>query len=361
MEQSRSCGLLASALGLLSGLLTACGASTPYTHRFVDTEVGVVDAVGAPRDTEYTATAEVEREQIRVAVFERSLCDKLKMKVVHRVDETLRGDEVISRAPPTTIQKAAGKDGVVVCNERWARNVWVALRVGDQTFRLGAPSARGEVVTNLSTEMKQSLYGEKPASEAIVVVNGVDVGKVSLSAYASHESRVTALLDELRGILEKDDGKLTPAEIGRSYELYEQLDQLDTGNDARIAGIRKRFLELVYMRKQREATENLKRNVAALNEAKNLLPGIASGLIPPYVVSAVQGGLTTTDALLWARGEVALALRQYPALCAGGPFSWNRLSGGDYAPRARLAFSYLRFAYDDPFQAEVQGLCTRNR
>jgi hypothetical protein len=359
VEQSRSYGLQAIALGLFTGLTAACGASTPFTHRFVDTDVGVVDVVGAPRDTEYIATAQAEREVIRVGVFERSLCDKLKMKVVHRVDETLRGDEVVSRAPPTTIQKAVGKDGVVPCNERWARNVWVALRIGEQTFRLGAPSERGEVVANLSAELKQSLYGENTASEAIVVVNGVDAGKLALAGYASHETRLNALLDEQRGLLGKEEGTLTATEIGRSYELYEQLDQLDTGNDARIAGLRKRFLELVYMRKQREATENLKRNVAALKDAKNLLPAITTGLVPPYVVSAVQGGLTTTDALLWARGEAALAVRQYPALCAGGPFTWNRLTGGDYSPKARLAFSYLRYAYDDPFQTEVQGLCSR--
>jgi hypothetical protein len=347
-----------AALATVSSLMAGCGGAA-ITHRFVDTDVGVVDAFGAPRDTEYQATAEAERNQIRVAVFERSYCDRLKMKVVHRVDETLKGNEVIARDPPTTIQKALGKDGAVPCNERWARNVWVGLRVGDQTFRLGAPGPRGEVVTDLSAEMQQSLYGETPASEAVVVVNGVDAGKVSLAGYASHETRVNALLEELRTILAKDETKLSKEDIAKSYELYEQLDQLDTGNDARIAGLRKRFLELVYQRKQHEATDNMKRNIAALNDAKNILPSLAAGIVPPYVFSAVQGGLTSTDALLWARGEVALALRQYPALCAGGPFGWGKLAGGEYAPKARLAFSYLRYAYDDPFQSEVQGLCGR--
>jgi hypothetical protein len=336
----------------------ACGGA-PIEHRYVDTEVGTTEAYGAPHDTEYTATAEAEREQIRIAVFERSLCDRLKMKVLHHVDETVQGDKVISREPPTTTQQAMGKDGVIPCNERWARNVWVALRIGDQTFRLGAPSARGEVVANLSADMKQSLYGEKAPSEAVVVVNGVDAGKVSLAGYASHEGRIDTLLDELRTLLGKEESQLTKADIGRSYELYEQLDQLDTGNDARIAGMRKRFLELLYTRKQHEATENMKRNIVALNEAKNILPTLAAGLVPPYVVSAVQGGLTSTDALLWARGEVALALRQYPALCTGGPFGWARLGGGDYAPKARLAFTYLRYAYGDPFQTDIRDLCTR--
>lgn len=340
-----------------SGATAACGGGA-ITHRYVDTEVGTVDALGAPHDTEYVATAETEREQIRIAVFERSLCDKLKMKVVHHVDQSVQGAKVISSEPPTTIQRAAGVDGVVPCEERWARNVWVALRVGDQTFRLGAPSARGEVIANLSAELKQSLYGENAPQEAMIVVNGVDAGKVSLAGYASHETRINDLLDELRGILSKDDDKISKAEIARSYELYEQLDQLDSGNDARIAGLRKRFIEVVYQRKQHEATENMKRNIAALNEAKGVLPALVAGAVPPYVVTAVQTGTTSTDALLWARGEVAVALRQYPALCAG-TFGWGRLGGDGYAPKARLAFSYLHYAYDDPFQSEVRALCAR--
>jgi hypothetical protein len=167
------------------------------------------------------------------------------------------------------------------------------------------------------------------------------------------------LLDNFRAILAKEEASLTKEDIARSYELYEQLGQLDTGGDARIAGLRTRFLELLYQRKQHEATENLRRNIGALNEAKNLLPALAAGMVPPFVTSAVQGGLTSPEALWWARGEVALALRRYPALCSPTPFAWNRLTGGDYAPTTRLAFSYLRFAYDDPFQGEVRTLCSR--
>jgi hypothetical protein len=339
-------------------VLAGCG-SRAFTHRYVDTEVGVTDAYGAPHGTEYAATAETQREQIRITVFERSQCDRLKMKVIHRVDETLQGDQVISREPARQMQLPAGKDGVVSCDERWARNVLVGLRIGSQTFRLGAPSPRGEVIANLSGELKQSLYGEPAPSVATVVVGGMDAGTISLEGYTSHEARVTGLLDNFRALLAKDEPSLTKEDIARSYELYEQLGQLDTGGDARIAGLRVRFLELLYQRKQHEATENMRRNIGALNEAKNLLPGLAAGMVPPFVMSAVQGGLTSPEALWWARGEVALALRHYPGLCAPQPFAWSRLKGGDYAPTTRLAFSYLRFAYDDPFQNEVRGLCGR--
>ncbi len=349
--------LTAWTFGVL-GIVAGCGGGA-ITHRYVDTEVGYTDAYGAPRGTQYAATAEAEHELIRITVFERSECDKLRMKVVHRVDQAVRGDKVVSEEPATTVQLPAGAEGVVPCNERWARGVWVALRIGEQTFRIGMPNERGEVQANLAGELKQSLYAEAAPSSATVVVNGVDAGTVSLAAYTSHEARVTRLLDELRAILSKDDAAITKEDIAHSYELYGQLGQLDTGGDARIEGLRVRFLEVVYQRKQKEATEHLKRNIAALNEAKNLLPAITAGAIPPYVAAAIQGGLANPDALLWARGEAALALHRYPALCGPAPFTWSRVGVTDYAASTRIAFSYLRFAYDDPFQTELRGLCGR--
>ncbi|HVU04119.1 MAG TPA: hypothetical protein VHE30_20315 [Polyangiaceae bacterium] len=340
------------------GFLTLCCGGGPITHRYVDTEVGVTDAYGAPQGTEYSATAETEREVIRITVLERSHCDKLKMKVISRVDQSVRGDKVVSQEPAKQMQLPAGKDGTVPCNERWARNVWVGLQVGTETYRLGMPSPLGEVRANLAGKLQQSLYADGAPSEATVVVNGVPAGKVSLAGFQSHETRVAVLSDELKAILGKDDAAITKDDISRSYELYEMLNRLDTGDDARIAGLRVRFMELLYQRKQKEATEHLKRNLKALDEAKGLLGTIGQGLLPPYVLSAVQGGLTSPEALFWARGEAALAVRNFPALC-GSPFTWNALSPSAYPPVTRLAFSYLRFAYDDPFQTEVRGLCAR--
>jgi hypothetical protein len=343
---------------LAFGLLALACASGAVTHRYVDTEVGGAVAYGAPQDTQYAATAETEREVIRITVFERSQCDKLRMKVIQRVDQSIRNDKVITAEPAKQMQIAAGKDGVVPCNERWARNVWVGLKIGNQTYRLGTPSPRGEVIANLAGEIRQSLYAENAPSEATVVVGGVDAGKVSLASYTSHEARTNALLDEFRAILAKDEAALTKEDIVHSYELYEQLGQLDTGGDARISGLRMRFLELLYQRKQHEATENMKHNLKALADAKGLLPTVGAGMVPPYMLSAVQGGLVNPEALWWSRGEVALALRHYPALC-GSPFTWGQITPGSFPPATRLAFSYLRFAYDDPFQSEVRGLCSR--
>ena len=343
---------------LIAVLLVGCGRGS-ITHRNVDTVVGTTDAYGAPRNTRYSAYAETERDVIRITVFEQSECDQLKMKVVQRVDETVRNGEVIGREPAKQIQIADGTSGVVPCAERWARNAWVALRVGGQTFRLGAPSERGEVIANLSGALKQSLYAEPPSAQAVVVVNGVEAGAVSLAGLNLHEKRVNDLVDQLSAILAKDEGTLTKEDITRSYALYDQLGQIDTGSDARVSGVRTRFIELLYQRKLRDATEHLKKNIAALNEAKGIVPLVAAGQVPDGVLTAVKGGELSPEAIWWARGEVASALHRYPALCGPTPFGWGRLASGDYAAPSRLAFSYLRYAYSDPFLAEVQRLCSR--
>jgi hypothetical protein len=221
------------------------------------------------------------------------------------------------------------------------------------------PSPQGEVIANLSGELRQSLYAEPPSSEAVIVVNGMDAGAISLAGLNLHEKRLGDLLDQLGAILGKDESAITKDDITKSYVLYEELGQLDTGGDARVSGMRMRFLELLYQRKQKDSTENLKRNIAALNEAKGIVPLVATGAVPDAVLTSIRGGEVVPDAIWWARGEVASAVHRYPALCGPQPFAWGRLRAGDYAPATRLAFSYLHYAYSDPFQAEVQRLCGR--
>jgi hypothetical protein len=336
--------------------LAACSGGGPISYRHVDSAVGYTDELGAPRNVQYYAHAEPERELLRLTVFEKAECDKLRMKVVSRVEEALRGDKVVSREPAKTIQEFDSKAGVASCNERFARNVWVGLKVNEQTYRLGMPSVRGEVVANLAGELRDALFAETAPKEATLVVNGVDSGSVSLAGLNSQESRLNAVLGEFRDLLAKDE--LTKADITRSYELYDSLVQLDTGGDPRVSGARARFLELLYQRKQREATDTMKRNLQALSEAKGLIPSIGPGLVPPYFLSAIQGGLVSAEALGWARGEAALTVHRHPELCTG-PFTWGRITPAQYPAVTRAAFSYLRFAYEDPFTAEVRTLCSR--
>lgn len=338
------------ALGLFA---LACSGSQGITHRYVDSPVGYTEELGAPRNVQYYARAEPERELIRLTVFERAECDKLRMKVIHRVDEAVKGDKVINREPAKTIQEFDSKSGVVPCNERFARNVWVGLKVNDQTYRLGVPSVRGEVIANLAGELRTAVFAESAPKEATLVVNGVESGPVSLAGYNTHAARLDAVLAEFRELISKDE--LTKAEIVRSYELYDTLVALDTGGDPRVSAVRARFLELLYQRKQKEATENMKRNLQALSEAKAILPSIGPGLIPPYVFTSIQGGLFSPETLGWSRAEAAMTIRRHPELCTG-PFTWGRVTNSLPAV-SRLAFSYLRYAYEDPFQAEVRTLC----
>ena len=193
----------------------------------------------------------------------------------------------------------------------------------------------------------------------MVTVDGVDAGTVSLASYTSHEARLSALLEEFRALVSREEPAPTQTEVARSYELFTQLGQLDTAGDARVAALRTRFLERVYQRKQVEETEHFKRNMKALAEAKSLLPLLAAGSVPPFVSAAVTGGAASAEATVWARTEVAVAIRRVPALCAGGPFTWSRAGGPELGPSPRLALSYLRFAYGDPFQSQIRGLCER--
>jgi hypothetical protein len=338
----------------LGFLALACGGTGgPITHRYVDTPVGYTEELGAPRNVHYYARVEPERELIRLTVFERAECDKLRMKVVHRVDEAVKDDKVVNREPAKTIQEFESKSGVVTCNERFARNVWVGIKVNEQTYRLGMPSVRGEVTANLAGELRTAVFAESAPKEATLVVNGVESGPVSLAGYATQAARLDAVLAEFRELLSKEE--LTKAEITRSYELHDTLVALDSGGDPRVSALRARFLEIVYQRKQREATENMKRNLQALSEAKGILPTVAPAIVPPYMFSAVQGGLFTPEAIGWSRAEAATTIRKHPELCTG-PFTWGKVQNS-LPPVSRLAFSYLRYAYEDPFTQEVKALC----
>lgn len=345
-------------LAAASSMLLACG-STPRTVRHVDTVVGHTEAHGAPRNLRYEVRAETERELIRLTVTERSECERLRMKVVQRVEETLEGDEVVARSAVQQRQVPDGTGGVAPCNERFARNVWVSLRIGAQTYRIGQPSPKGEVVANLAGELRQGLYADAAPGEATVVVDGIDAGTVPLASYTSHEARLDALLSEFRVIVEKDAPAITAAELTRAYELYARLRQLDSAGDARFQGLAARFVELVYQRKLDQVDERVKRNLKALNESRGLLTALSAGALPAYVVAAIQSGTASTDALLWARGEVALSLRGTASLCGTSPFTWSRVTQETSTPSARVAFSYLRFAHGDPFQGEIGALCGR--
>lgn len=348
-------GPAACVFTLLATLASGCGGGA-LTQRFHDDPVGVSHELGAPRNTAYVAEVEAEKDVLRLIVFEHSECERIRVRIVSRTEETLRNGEVVSREPVGPVQVAEGSDGVVPCDQRYARDARVSLRVGDATHRLGRTNPFGELNINLSSELKASLYGETAPDRATLVVEGQEVTNVSLAELKEHEQRVQELVEQFEALLAKEPDSLTQEEIAKSYQLYEQLRQLDRG-DARIAALHARFLELLYGRKEKEASENLKRNLSALREVKDLIATGATG-VPMFVQIAAREGTIDPAALRWARGQVALSLRARSNVCRGG-FSWSALDSGSWPTNDRFAFAYLRYAYDDPFQEQLTHLCGR--
>lgn len=342
-------GLLAVAVWCSSGC-----ASAPLTQRFVDTPVGVGHELGAPKNKVYSVDVETEKDALRITVFEQSECDRIRVRIVSRVEESVRGDDVVGREPLGPVQIAEGSDGVAICDQRFARGAQVSLQIGTATHRLGRANPFGEVEVSLSDELKQSLYGESTPKSGTLIVERQEVGVLSLAELAKHESRTNQLVAEFQGLLDRPE--LGAADISRAYVIYEQLRLLDRG-DARISALSERFLELQYGRKQAQATETLKRNLEALKGVKELLAAGARE-VPMFVQVAVQSGETSASVLRWARGQLVVSARSAPAFCQSN-FTWAALSS--YDPSTQLALGLLRYAYDDGFEQDVRQLCARLR
>ncbi|MEN9577575.1 MAG: hypothetical protein RJA70_584 [Pseudomonadota bacterium] len=310
---------------------------------------------GTPKNTQYSADFEAEKDSLRLMIYEQSECERIRVRIVSRTRELLKDGEVVSQEPVGPTQIAEGSDGVVPCAQRYARDVRVSLRVGSATHLLGRTNAFGELSVNLAAELKQSLFGEGAPPSALLLVEQQEVSPIPLQELSKYESRVSQLVADFEGLLAAD-GELNSEQIARSYVLYEQLRQLDRG-DARISGLHARFLEKLYGRKQEDEAKNLRRNLKALQEAKDVLALGGTG-VPMFVQIATNGGEATPAALRWARGEVLMTLRATPSLCQG-PFDWTSYTTQKVGPSGRFAFSFLRFAYDDPFRDEVNTLCSR--
>ncbi len=360
----------ATAVSALAFLVTGCGGGA-ITHRNADEPRGYTSVQGAAKNTTYRAQVQTSHHRLHVTVFERSECDIIKVRLVSRTRETLRDGEVISREAPTLVQVEEGVEGVSECEKRYARDALVLLQVGDATYRLGETSTKGELHINLADLLKRSLQGSEgpPPAEAVLLVQGhnmaepLPAGTVSLSQLDAYEKRVDELLAEFGPLLEKPQEKLSGKELARSYELYLQLDRINAG-DARIEALQIRFLELVYGRKEKEATANLERNLKALAKAKELLAALRrepDSQVPVFVRVAVETDRPSSQALRWARGQLALGIRQDPGLCgsASDGFSWDWFEGRRWPLATELALTFLRYAYSDAYSNQVRSLCSR--
>ncbi len=249
------------------------------------------------------------------------------------------------------------------CAQTYARNVDVSLVVGSAVQPLGTTDAHGTLSAKLPDVLKSAAYGEAPPSDAIVRIRplrarpALDGAKISLRELGQHEQRVDALLAELEGILAKGSSGATSAEITRSYELYSQLQDV-APSDPRVRGISARFWELMYGRKQDEATERLGKNLQALDEARDLLKTAGDAAIPLYVQAAVNSGVLDARSLEWASLRLISALRTQTIICQQG-FDWGRLSTYPLPADARVAAHYLHYGYGDGYARDVTTACLR--
>ncbi|MBN1612810.1 MAG: hypothetical protein JW940_39675 [Polyangiaceae bacterium] len=359
-DGSRGRRVVAGFVLLVASGVAACASSDSV--RIVETPAGSVVTYGAPKDRVYAAEAASERDVLRLRIRERSVCDKIPVQMVERVEETLDDGDVVSRRNLGKRQVAGDPTETVPCDETLTRDAEVSLRLGNETFLLGTTDRDGLVVLDVSDRLRLSLYGENAPVEASVEVRGprdvanVPAGRIALASLITHEARVNQLLAEIGLLLDKPEPR-TGQDIRRSYELYAQLRQL-APKDARFLGMAARFWELFYSRKQREATENLARNLRALDKARELLKATGIAAIPVFAQAAINSGGVDAESLEWAEWQLLGGLRQHPVACQGR-FSWRASLGYGFDPATRIALDYLRFAYGDGYASRAQSMCRR--
>jgi hypothetical protein len=343
-----------SILGLMLASV-ACGDTPPPRAPEVVPDGPLSEQLGAPYDTHYAADIEATRGRVRVVVREESVCDIIPVQsvIVDGEKKFVAGTPVKSEA----------------CNGRLARNVLVSLEVDGNTFRLGEPDDRGEIDTQLSSRMLRELYGNDTRSTPVARLmlrdrqgKSQELGSIELTQLAESDRRLDELLAELRRVLDRPQTELSGSELARAYELYEQLARFDV-NEPRAAALQALFMERLYQRKALEANQRFANNLAALGAARDILASNRTTIVlPGYVSHAISGGVMDDRTADWARGQVAIAIRRSPTLCGPNPesgFTWSRLQLSPPPPESRLAFEVLRFAYDDPFEKEIAGLCQR--
>jgi hypothetical protein len=188
----------------------------------------------------------------------------------------------------------------------------------------------------------------------MLLVAGRPIGEVPLSGLAQQQKQLDAILAELTPILGKPAAKLSDAEVTRAYTLYEQMREL-APDDARVVALQRRFVDVIGGFKDIAKTESLKRNLAALGDAKDLLKDLA-GIVPSYVQLSISENRPSPDAIAWAQAAALLAFRSQPELCAGG-FEWTRANNTN--GETRLAFQYLRYTFDDGYTRWLGSACKR--
>lgn len=337
--------------------ICACGGSPQYTRRMVETPAGYSQTLGPAKNTAYMAKVAMEHNIAHITVYERSECDVVKLKVIDRVEETLDEDQVVVQREAKGSLKIpeGGPAGTQPCEERFAR-VPLMLSYAGNTYPLGDTSPTGALDVDLASVVKPGTRGVDFTSNnpGVLLVAGRPVGEVPLTGLAQQQQRLDAILAELGPILGKPATKLSDAEVTRAYTLYEQMREL-APEDARVIGMQRRFVEVIGGFKDLAKTESLKRNLAALNDAKDLIKTLGAN-VPQYVQVSIADNRPSPDALAWAQAAALLQVRSNPGLCAGA-WDWTRVD--NTTGETRLAFQYLRYAFDDGYSRWLGSVCKR--
>jgi hypothetical protein len=350
------------AYGLVVGIgctLAGCGGGT-LTTKVVDSPQGSSTALGAPRSQMYSFEAEPELDQLRLHLYRAARCDLIPTDVVARRTETYNGSHLVSTVDQGPVQIAKPATTEVPCDQGYARDVEVTLVVGNATHNLGSTDAYGYVGVNLSSELREKLFGAGVPQNAMVRVRGPkgqpaqEIGMLSLASLRDFENGVQRMVDELNALLSKG-ADLSSPDIQRTYELYEKLRAL-AWYDPRFKAASARFWELFFARKQVEATQNLTRNLKALDSAKDLLKGAGVAAIPLFMQVAVTSQAYDPRAVDWASGELLSAIRARPQICSS--FDWTQMQTYGFSPAAQVAVQYLRFAQGDSFYGPIAGRCS---
>lgn len=337
-------------------LLQACGASGPqYTKRIVEEPGGRSHTQGAQRNTTYSANVGTEHNLAHITVFETSVCDVIEFEILHRVEETYEGDELIERKNLGPRQHTTGVRQTMPCDERFAR-VPVVLELGGHSYPLGQTDPRGELHVDLAEAIDPATRGIPIADEAVGVLKVGDqiVGTISMAGLAGQQRRLDQIMAELEQLLGKDHLDMSDAEGTRAYVLHEQLLRIG-GNDPRTLGLHERFVEVATGRAQEAKLQNLKRNLEAWNEARELVKDLAS-VVPSYVVVDVRREKPSSASLIWAQGILLHAIRANPALC-GLAAALDAAAASALDSRTRLALQYLRYFYGSGYGAWLGRAC----
>lgn len=341
-------------LVLSAGLLLGCAhAPKSYSKRIIDRPAGERVVPGAAQSTSYTTQVSMEHNIAHIRVLERSVCPVIKLRVVDRIEETLDGEKVVERVPQGAQEFAETQSTFMQCEARFAR-VPVALQYGADTYPLGNTDEMGQLRADLGSAMKVNTRGVDLSQQTgQLLVAGAPAAEISMAGLLKQQQRVDQIVAQLTPLLGKDATKTNDADVTNAAMLYEELREL-APDDARTLALQRRFVEVVGGFKDVQRTEQLRRNLGALSEAKEVLAALsAAAPVPQYVQLSIAREAPSPDAISWATAQAILALRKERVLCNNG-LDWGRLD--QLEGPARVAFSYLRFAYD---QSELAFLCAR--